>query len=92
MQYENWDKMSSETMDIKRAIESLNEEMEAVNAYNQRANMCSDLELREILIHNANEEKEHAAMILEWLRRKDSNLDHELKDNLFKEGKITGQH
>lgn len=88
MQYEAKESLSAETLDLRRAIESLNEEMEAVNAYYQRANACTDSELREILIHNANEEKEHAAMILEWIRRKDEVISKELKENLFSEGKI----
>ena len=65
--------------------------MEAVNAYNQRADVCEDNELREILQHNANEEKEHAAMLLEWIRQKDENLSKELKEYLFK-GNVDTEH
>ena len=89
MKYE--DGIKKETRDVKVAIESLNEEMEAVNAYNQRADVCEDNELREILQHNANEEKEHAAMLLEWIRQKDENLSKELKEYLFK-GNVDTEH
>ena len=92
MLYENDTKLSARTLDIRRAIDSIREELEAVDLYNQRADATSDSALREILLHNANEEKEHAAMLLEWLRRNDANMDHELRDNLFKDGPITGQH
>jgi ferritin-like protein len=79
-------------MDMHRAILSLMEELEAVDWYNQRTDACSDPELKAILAHNRDEEKEHAAMVLEWIRRRDPVFDHELKDSLFKDGPITGQH
>lgn len=88
MLQEDRTKLSNKIQDIKRAIDSLNEEMWAIDAYIQRADACSDLELKEILLHNSSEEKEHASMIIEWLRRADSEFAHELKDNLFVEGKI----
>jgi ferritin-like protein len=68
---------------MHRAITSLMEELEAVDWYNQRMDACKDDELRAILQHNRDEEKEHAAMVLEWIRRKDPVLDKELKDYLF---------
>jgi len=92
MLYENESKLTARTLDIRRAIDSIREELEAVDLYNQRADATSDPELKQILLHNANEEKEHASMLLEWLRRNDANMDHELRDNLFKDGAITGQH
>jgi hypothetical protein len=64
------------------------EELEAVDWYNQRVDACKDDELRAILIHNRDEEKEHAAMVLEWIRRKDPVFNSELKDYLFTEGGI----
>ena len=64
------------------------EELEAVDWYNQRVDACKDPELKEILEHNRDEEKEHAAMVLEWIRRRDSVLDKELKDYLFTDKKI----
>ena len=64
------------------------EELEAVDWYNQRVDACKDKELKAILEHNRDEEKEHAAMDLEWIRRRDSVLDKELKDYLFTDRKI----
>jgi ferritin-like protein len=90
--HEPLEKLSAATMDMHRAIISLMEELEAVDWYNQRVDAATDPELKKILAHNRDEEKEHAAMILEWIRRQDPAFDHELKDNLFKEGPISGQH
>lgn len=75
--------LSDETRDMHRAIVSLREELEAVDFYNQRVNACKDDELRAILAHNRDEEKEHAAMLMEWIRRRDSRFDHELRDYIF---------
>ncbi|HUX81424.1 MAG TPA: ferritin-like domain-containing protein [Halothiobacillus sp.] len=90
--HEQVEKLSVATMDMHRAITSLMEELEAVDWYNQRVDAATDPELKKILAHNRDEEKEHAAMVLEWIRRHDPAFDHELKDNLFKEGPIAGQH
>jgi hypothetical protein len=73
---------------MHRAIISLMEELEAIDWYNQRVDACKDAELASILAHNRDEEKEHAAMVLEWIRRKDPKLDEELRDALFKDGSI----
>ncbi|EED35085.1 conserved hypothetical protein [Luminiphilus syltensis NOR5-1B] len=75
--------LSTETRDMHRAIVSLMEELEAVDWYNQRVDACSDPDLKAILAHNRDEEKEHAAMTLEWIRRNDPTLDKELRDYLF---------
>ncbi len=75
--------LSDETRDMHRAIISLMEELEAVDWYNQRVDACKDKELAAILAHNRDEEKEHAAMVLEWIRRRDARFDKELKDYLF---------
>ena len=91
MLHEDRAKLTTSTQDKKRAIDSLKEELEAVDWYNQRADACSDKELKAILLHNAAEEKEHASMLLEWLRRHDNELNHELKDYLFSEKKL-GKH
>ena len=90
--HEPVEKLSAATMDMHRAIVSLMEELEAVDWYNQRVDACTDPDLKAILAHNRDEEKEHAAMVLEWIRRRDPVFDHELKDTLFKNGPITGQH
>ncbi len=81
--HEPVEQLSDETRDMHRAILSLMEELEAVDWYNQRAETSGDPELRAILIHNANEEKEHAAMLLEWLRRRDAGFGKQLRDYLF---------
>jgi len=75
--------LSDATRDMHRAIVSLMEELEAVDWYNQRVDACKDEELRAILEHNRDEEKEHAAMVLEWIRRQDPKFDGELRDYLF---------
>ncbi len=75
--------LRDETRDMHRAIISLREELEAVDLYNQRVDACRNPELKAILAHNRDEEKEHAAMILEWIRRRDASFDTELKDYLF---------
>jgi len=80
--------LSSKTRDMHRAITSLMEEIEAVDVYNQRADVCDDAELKEILLHNGNEEKEHAAMLLEWIRRHDADFDKQLKRFLFSDTQI----
>jgi len=86
------EKLSDKTVALHQAISSLIEELEAVDWYRQRADDCDDPELKEILLHNMREEMEHASMVLEWIRRNDPDFDHELKDNLFKEGPIAGHH
>ena len=75
--------LSEKTRNMHRAIVSLIEELEAVDWYQQRADACSDQELKAILAHNGDEEKEHAAMLLEWIRRNDPAFAKELKDYLF---------
>ena len=86
--HEALEDLSDETRDMHRAIVSLMEELEAVDWYNQRVDACKDEELKAILIHNRDEEKEHAAMMLEWIRRQDPTFDSELKDYLFTEKPI----
>jgi len=83
MLHEERSQLSDKTLDLKRAIDSLKEELEAVDWYNQRADACKDGNLRKILKHNAAEEKEHAAMLIEWIRQHDSEFAHELEDYLF---------
>ncbi|MCB2000476.1 MAG: ferritin-like domain-containing protein [Burkholderiaceae bacterium] len=86
--HEPINELSDETRDMHRAIVSLMEELEAVDWYNQRADACKDPELRSILKHNRDEEKEHAAMVLEWIRRRDPKFDHELRDWMFTDKKL----
>ena len=87
--YEPSEKLSKKTLELHRAINSLIEELEAIDWYQQRVDATEDEGLREILTHNRDEEKEHAAMILEWIRRNDKAMAEELKTYLFTEGKIT---
>lgn len=82
------EELSDETKDMHRAITSLMEELEAVDWYNQRVDVCKNEDLKAILAHNRDEEKEHAAMVLEWIRRRDSTFNKELKDYLFTEKPI----
>lgn len=90
--HEPMDKLSDATLDMHRAITSLMEELEAVDWYNQRMDACVDPDLREILRHNRDEEKEHAVMVLEWIRRRDPKLDQELRDRLFSTTAIVDYH
>jgi hypothetical protein len=85
MLHENRDSLKTKTLDMKRAIDSLKEELEAIDWYNQRADVCKDKELKGILEHNSKEEKEHAAMLIEWIRRNDADFEKELEEFLFAE-------
>lgn len=89
--HEPIEELTDATRDMHRAITSLMEELEAVDGYNQRVDVCKDPELKAILEHNRDEEKEHAAMVLEWIRRRDRSFDKELKDYLFTDSKIAHQ-
>ncbi|MEQ8234347.1 MAG: ferritin-like domain-containing protein [Gammaproteobacteria bacterium] len=86
--HEAVEKLRPETIDRHRAIVSLMEELEAVDWYDQRVDATEDPELAAILAHNRDEEKEHACMMIEWLRRRDAHFDHELRTYLFGEGPI----
>lgn len=87
--HEPIEELSDETRDMHRAIVSLMEELEAVDWYNQRVDACKDEELKAILAHNRDEEKEHASMLLEWIRRRDSAFSTQLKNFLFTDKPIT---
>lgn len=86
--HEPIEKLSPEVLDRHRAIASIMEEFEAVDWYDQRVAATEDESLAAILAHNRDEEKEHAAMTLEWLRRHDPVLDRQLRTYLFTEGSI----
>ena len=83
--HEDPEKLGAATIDRHRAIVSIMEELEAIDWYDQRLEATHNAELKEILRHNRDEEKEHAAMTLEWLRRNDSALDEHLRTYLFTE-------
>jgi len=87
--HEPIEELSSDTIDRHRAIASIQEELEAVDWYDQRADATSDETLAAVLAHNRDEEKEHAAMTLEWLRRRDPALDAHLRTYLFTSQPIT---
>jgi hypothetical protein len=85
------EKLSRRTLEMHYAITSLMEELEAVDWYRQRADDIEDPELKAIVLHNAKEELEHAAMVLEWIRRHDPEADAQLREYLFTKGSITGR-
>ncbi|NTV70270.1 MAG: ferritin [Azonexaceae bacterium] len=81
--HEPVDELPAETRDMHRALVSLMEELEAVDWYNQRAAACQDSELKRIIEHNRDEEKEHAAMLLAWIQRRDERFSGQLREYLF---------
>ena len=87
--HEPENKLSPETIDRHRAIVSIQEELEAIDWYDQRVAATDDPELAAVLAHNRDEEKEHAAMTLEWLRRHDPVLDRHLRTYLFTTAPVT---
>jgi hypothetical protein len=89
VQYEDKKNLSEKTLDLDRARQSLIEELEAVNWYQERIDATKDKSLKDILAHNRDEEKEHAAMLIEWIRRQDPEFHHELETYLFKKKDIT---
>jgi ferritin-like protein len=86
--HENEQSLKSGTIDRHRAIVSIMEELEAIDWYDQRVDAATDEELKGLLAHNRDEEKEHAAMMLEWLRRRDPKLNEHLRTYLFTQGSI----
>ena len=87
--HEPYDELKPKTREIHRALESLIEELEAVDWYLARADTTTDPELKKALEHNMNEEVEHAALMLEWLRRNMPRFDQELRTYLFTSAPIT---
>ena len=87
--HEDKEDISRETRELHRALVSLTEELEAVDWYRQRADGCRDAALQAILLHNMREEMEHAAMLIEWLRRRDRDFADILAAYLFTEKPIT---
>jgi ferritin-like protein len=81
--------LSKETLDIHRALASLQEELEAIDYYHQRVDATSDESLKAILAHNRDDEMEHAMMLLEWLRRTMPGFDVQMKKLLFTSGDLT---
>ena len=82
------ERLSKKTLHMHHAIVSLMEELEAVDWYQQRADDCEDPELKEILLHNMREEMEHAAMVIEWMRRNNEDFAGHLKEFRYSDGEI----
>jgi hypothetical protein len=85
------EKLAAPTQDMHRGLASIIEALHAVDSYTQRYDACTDPELRLIIAHHRDQHKAQAAMLLEWVRRRDVRFDHELKQALFKAGPITAQ-
>jgi ferritin-like protein len=86
--HESESKLRPETLDNHRALTSMQEELEAADWYDQRVDAATDADLKAILAHNRDEEKEHFAMLLEWYRRRDTKMDAHLKEYLFTTGSL----
>lgn len=89
--HESAEDLSMETREMHRALASLIEELEAVGWYGQRLDVTRDEELGQVLAHNRDEEKEHACMTLEWIRRRDPGFDETLRRFLFQSGPIASE-
>jgi hypothetical protein len=89
MEYKEEGKISEKTLDLNRARQSLVEEIQAIMWYDERADATSDKALKEVLAHNRDDEKEHATLLMEWLRRNDAKLDGKMKEIIFKTGEIS---
>lgn len=87
--HEPYEDLTPHTRDMHRAIISLMEELEAIDWYQQRADVTPDADLKAVMEHNRDEEIEHAMMTLEWLRRRSPKFDQNLRTYLFSEGPIT---
>ena len=83
--HEPLEELSQADRDLHRALKSLQEELEAVDWYHQRASRCKDPDLKKIILHNRDEEMEHASMLLEWLRKNMGGWDSYLRTHLYKE-------
>lgn len=86
--HEPLDQLSAGTRDMHRALSSLMEELEAIDWYQQRSDVCSSTELKSVLLHNMDEEVEHAAMLMEWVRRNSPRFDEMMRKYLFQEEAI----
>ena len=80
--------LSVETQEMHRSLVSLMEELQAIDWYRQRADDCDDAELKAVIVHNMNDEMEHAAMLVEWLQRNVAEFATQLDKFLGGEGPI----
>jgi hypothetical protein len=85
------ERLSRDTLQLHFAITSLMEELDAIDWYRQRADDTDDAALKALLLHNMREEMEHASMLLEWIRRANSDFAGFLKTYLFTEGSILAE-
>ena len=74
-------KLEPRHIDMERARKSLREELEAIDLYQERVDATKDTSLKQLMTHNMNEEKKHAAMLIEWLRENDPALDEMFRPN-----------
>lgn len=79
--YDDWGKLDDLSKDLERARVSLTEEFDAIDWYQQRIAATGNKDLRRILEHNRDEEKEHAAMLMEWIRRHDPAQEKAFKEH-----------
>lgn len=86
--HEPYERLEAQTREMHRALVTAIEELEAIDWYQQRMDPCEDDDLREVLLHNKQEEMEHASMTLEWIRRRDPDFERILRRYLFSEGSI----
>ncbi len=86
--HEPTSELSNETRLLHRAMRTLMEEVEAIDWYQQRIDASDDEDLKRLLTHNRDEEMEHAAMALEWLRRRMPPFDEALRTYLFTTGSL----
>ncbi|HEY2621609.1 MAG TPA: encapsulin-associated ferritin-like protein [Acetobacteraceae bacterium] len=86
--HEERDVIGPEVLDRHRAMSTIMEELEAIDWYDQRIKAATNPELQAVLAHNRNEEKEHASMLLEWLRRNDAEFASHLRTYVFSQGPI----
>ncbi|HLD39378.1 MAG TPA: ferritin family protein [archaeon] len=80
-EHEGRENLTEETKDLERARISLMEEFEAINWYQERVENAKDEELKRILEHNRDEEKEHAAMLMEWIRKNDKEQERAFREH-----------
>lgn len=86
------EKLSAPTMDMHRAIAQLIERLASLDSHNQNHEACTDPELKLVLGFSRDREKKHIALLMEWIRRRDAKLDHELREALFKAGPIVAPY
>jgi hypothetical protein len=86
--HEPAEELSQETRTFARMIQSLIEEADAINWYEQRISIEKDKDAKAIMEHAQNEEFIHFSMDLEFLSRKKDKWRTILKNVLFKPGDI----